>query len=174
MSEFLGAENNDGVLMYVIHRGIDQLTNQVLTAANNVWNDVEHPSISLYGVAETNALTFPDAEIMAQTHIDTYPTILFVKVQDNQMIAILSRIEGGSTYNKIKREYLRVLKAEGNGTGQGGQEDLFDANGSGLGIGLGKLFGCPRFLPSWICQFPALLFVLILIVVILFMKKIIS
>ena len=168
----LGSGNYDGVLMYVVHQGITPEVNHVISAANQVWSDEnDHPAASMYGVGETDISQFPDAEILSQTRINTIPTLLFCRVEDNVITSILSRLEGNVSEAKIRSEFKRILSKEpSNESGEGsGDDDLFEADGKGgLGIGLGgALGGCPKFLPKWLCDFPFWILIAILAVIVI-------
>lgn len=178
---FLGSEDYDGLLLYVVHNGLDQTTIQVIEAAEQVFENYgTHPIASPYGVGATNVAEFPDAEILAQIEIDRFPTLLFVKVEDNQMTGLFNRFSGGVSYNKIKREFVRLLEIgdiEIEGVGAGAGEGWFEQrNENGIGLGLGNLFGfnCYRYLPDWFCGFPILLFVLLLVILSLFTLKLVQ
>lgn len=173
-SVILGSDNYDGVLMYVVHQGITPTVNNLISTANQIWADEnDHPAASMYGVGETDASLNPEAEILGQTHFNTFPTILFCRVEGNAVTKILSRLEGNVTETKIRSEFKRLLnkeptEQEGEGSGE---DDLFEADGNGglgIGIGLGDaLGGCPKFLPDWLCKFPfwVLIGILVLIAV---------
>lgn len=176
----VGTAEYDGILMYVVHRGMDQTANQVFSAAGQVWFDENsHPAASLYGVAETDIKAEPDAEIIDQVNFKKYPTLLFCRVKDGQIVAVLSRLEGAASYKEIQARFLKHLKAEPTtkpGEG-GGEDDFWNADGSGgLGLGIGDLFkgGCPSWLPNWICDFPVWLFALLIILLVLVTIKILK
>ncbi|MEZ4991896.1 MAG: hypothetical protein R2824_15855 [Saprospiraceae bacterium] len=163
----IGSSQYDGILMYVVHEG-GQAYNQVFSDANTVWfEESDHVSASQYGVAETNVAEYPEAEILQQTHINRLPTLLFVRVTDGQMTAILSRLEGTVPQSRIRSEFRRLLNKEpvySSGEG-GGSDDLIDLSGRGgfFGLGLGDGLGCPKWMPTWICDFP--LWIVLLIIV---------
>ena len=173
----LTGNNNDGLLMYFIHRGFDQLANRVYSDANQVWNEEsDHEAASLYGVAETNIAQITNAEILGQTEIKKIPTILFVLVENNQMTTILSRLEGGVDYSKIRKEFRRLLNTipvDGDGSGSGRDEVIEGSGLGGLGLGsIGNTLGCPRWMPGFICNLPwILLLILIGILVFLALRK---
>lgn len=175
----VGTGDFDGILMYAVHRGYDQVTNQVVSAANQVWFDEnKHPAASMFGVAETNVVEQPDAEILDQISIKKFPTLLFCIVKNGIVVSVLSRLEGSSDYNKIRKEFLRQLNAapttqQGEG---GGSDDFWEGDGTGgLGLGIGNLFGgCPNWMPHWICKFPVWLAVLIIVLLVLITIKILK
>ena len=167
----IGTNDYDGILMYVVHEG-GQAANQVISDANTVWfeesNDMR---ASMYGVATTDVSEDPEAEILSQTNINRLPTLLFVRVVNGQMTAILSRKEGTVPQSRIRTEFRRLLKQEPvYEPGEGGStDDLIDLSGNGgfFGLGLGDgLGGCPKWLPNWICNFPFWLVIVFLAVVV--------
>lgn len=174
----IGSSQYDGILMYVVHEG-GTAYNQVFSDANTVWfEENSHISASMYGVAETNVVELPNAEILQQTNINRLPTLLFVRVTNGQMTAILSRKEGIVPQSRIRTEFRRLLNKEpvyepGEG---GGSEDLIDMSGRGgfFGLGLGDGLGCPRWMPGWICDFPLWIVLLIIVLIgyLLIRKKI--
>ncbi|PHN00764.1 hypothetical protein [Flavilitoribacter nigricans] len=163
----IGSSDYDGILMYVVHEG-GPSANQVISDANTVWFE-ENGDVraSMYGVAETDVTQDPEAEILSQTNISRLPTLLFVRVINGQMTAILSRKEGTVPQSRIRTEFRRLLKQEpvyepGDG---GGTDDLIEMNGRGgfFGLGMGDgLGGCPKWMPGWICDFPLWIFIVLL------------
>ena len=165
----IGSSEYDGILMYVVHEG-GASANQVISDANTVWFE-ENGDVraSMYGVAETNVAEDPQSEILSQTNINRLPTLLFVRVTNGQMTAILSRKEGTVPQSRIRTEFRRLLKQEpvytpGEG---GGTDDIIDLNGRGgfFGLGLGEgIGGCPKWMPGWICDFPFWIVIVLLAV----------
>ena len=157
----------DGILMYVIHQG-GQAANQIISDANQVWfEENEHVSASMYGVAETNIEQHPDAEILQQTQINRLPTILFVRVSGGQMTAILSRKDGTVPQSRIRSEFKRLLNREPvyeSGAG-GSKDEWIDGNGEG-GLGIGK---CSSWMPDFICGLPTWMGWLALAIIIIFL-----
>lgn len=112
------------------------------------------------------------------------PTLVFY---DKQKSVALKKLSGSSlNAEEVKRWYLYLASLEpapgeeGQYLDEAGQEvsvlDLFGKKpGSfGLGVRLGELFNCQRFLPKWVCGAKvgyALLFLLLLVIMIILAKK---
>jgi hypothetical protein len=181
--EFDLNSNYDGVLMYLVHRG-ESSFNQVFSDANGVWNDYYQVGASSYGVAETNIALYPDAEILSSNHVKKTPALLFVLVEGGQMTQLLSKLSGTPSYNKIRNEFVRLIKWRNENPSKGigsGDPNISDADGKG-GIGLFDVFrlDCDQLPESLkgLCDllegFKWLLLLLIILLALTMIKKIID
>ncbi len=169
----------NGVLMYVVYKGLDTEVNTLISNANQVWADhSDHEKASQFGVAETDVVIDPNADILKVARIRRYPTLLFVRVEDNKASKLLNRIEGAASYDQISREYLRLLgRRRSNEEGEGsGDPDLIESDGPGGGWGLGLGTGayeknCPPWMPSFMCKLPIWLWILIAILIFFLIKR---
>lgn len=112
--------------------------------------------------------------------IRSTPTLVFL--DDSRNIALTKLTKGQISTGNVKRTflYLAALTPSGvddtyidaNGD-EVGQKDLIDMWGSGgWGLGLGQVFGCPKWMPRAICNFPfwVLTMALILIALLFILK----
>ncbi|MCB0707420.1 MAG: thioredoxin family protein [Saprospiraceae bacterium] len=100
--------------------------NQVFSAANQVWADVEHPN-AINGPLFLNVDEQENPGLTSQLQITQVPTVFFVEILPNDQGKIISRLEGNSSYEQIRGMYEAVLNgqfSEENG-GSGGSTETF-------------------------------------------------
>lgn len=107
--------------------------------------------------------------------IQATPTLVFLDDSRNMALTKLTRSQI-STGN-VKRTFLYLaaltpsgvddtyIDANGDEVGQKDLIDMWGSGGWGLGLGLGQVLGCPKWMPRAICNFPFWMLTLLVIAV---------
>ncbi|MEM1326166.1 MAG: hypothetical protein AAGI23_09445 [Bacteroidota bacterium] len=135
--------------MYVFIDENNQAANEI---AQNVWFSTQHERAgSVYVFVRGANGAPPEARTLK---INRYPTIVFLREEENQNHRSVRRIVGASTYEAVKAMYMSLLNSErlntsNNNGGNGQSNTLFNGEGETTGFGLG-IFDFSNPLTKWL------------------------